>query len=350
MLGLLVLADKYNIPDLKDCCSTYMSCHLVSTPDTNKSITWYQYAVACNSYELQHACFNYIRLNMDTVIMSPDWVYIDKENLILLLQRSDVIVESEYVLLLAVVRWICEEGRICDIKLNLKSILPYIRFPMILPEHLAEFEETEFEREHHELFSCYLLSAYRYHALSIKGKKDPMPDVPRSQFLYRNYTDESYSIHVDVVRKGFRSCPRVSSKVEKPLSLPLNICNTTQAEQCKVKVTFFPQGYYTTSLWNSQLNLAKLTDQTKLIVSHRGGVEIREAEISIVIYAQSKGVRYADYAITESHTFETYGTFEIENAIDLERLKGEDSAHIIDGTLYLKVFLRPISFHREAHL
>lgn len=30
VLGLLVLADKYNVPDLKECCSTYMSHHLVS--------------------------------------------------------------------------------------------------------------------------------------------------------------------------------------------------------------------------------------------------------------------------------------------------------------------------------
>ena len=350
VLGLLVLADKYNVPDLKDSCSTYMSCHLVSTPPNNKSITWYQYAIACNSHELQYACFNYISLNLDTVILSPDWVYIDKENLIILLQRSDIVVESEYVLLQAVVRWIREDGRAGDVKKNLKLILPYIRFPMILPEHLCEFEESEFAREHNELFSRYLLSAYRYHALSIRGKKEPLSDVPPSQFMYRNYTDDNYSINVDVVRKGFRSCPRVSSKVEKPLSLPLNICNTTQAEQCKLKVTFYPQGYYTTSLWNGQLNLAKLTDQTKMVISHRGGVELREAEISIIVYAHNKGVRYADYAITEGHVFETYGTFEIENTVGLERLKGEESPHIVDGALFLKVFVRPISFHKEAHI
>ena len=31
VLGLLVLADKYNVPDLKECCSTYMTHHLVCT-------------------------------------------------------------------------------------------------------------------------------------------------------------------------------------------------------------------------------------------------------------------------------------------------------------------------------
>ncbi len=50
-----------------------------------------------------------------------------------------------------------------------------------------------------------------------------------------------------------------------------------------LKVTFYPQGYYTTSLWNGQLNLAKSTDQTKLVVAHRGGTELSQAEISVLV-------------------------------------------------------------------
>ena len=241
VLGLLVLADKYNVPDLKECCSGYMSRHLVSTPDSNRAVTWYQYAIACNSISLQESCFSYIVLNTDTVIQSPHWIYLDQGNLIMLLQRSDLVVESEYILLQAAVRWLSDSIREEQLKENLEKVLPYIRFPMLLPEHLSEFEESDFEQNNHELFSPYLLAAYRYHALSIKGKKDHRLTVPKTQFLYRNYTDENYFIHVDVVRKCYRSCPRVSSKVEKPLSLPVNICNTAQDKQCKMKVTFYPQ-------------------------------------------------------------------------------------------------------------
>ena len=46
------------------------------------------------------------------------------------------------------------------------------RFPMILPEHLAEFEDSNFQKENHELFAPYLLSAYRYHALAVRGRRD----------------------------------------------------------------------------------------------------------------------------------------------------------------------------------
>lgn len=141
----------YNIVSLK-----------VSAPDQIKAIVWYQYAIACNSQDLQQACFNYIALNVDTVMQSPDWVYLDRENIIVLLQKSDLVVESEYALLQAVVRWLSEDSRIQNIGQNLKAVLPYIRFPMILPEHIAEFEESDFQREHHELFAPYLLAAYRY--------------------------------------------------------------------------------------------------------------------------------------------------------------------------------------------
>ena len=196
----------------------------------------------------------------------------------------------------------------------------------------------------------YLLSAYRYHSLSIKGQRDILTDVPKTQFMYRNYTDDNYSIHVDVVRKGFRSCPRVSSKLERPLSLPMNICNVAKDKQCKMKVTFHPHGYYTTSLWNGQLNLAKSTDLTKLVIAHRGGLELHEAEISVLVYGQHNGVRYADEGLNEVHIFETYGTYEIENVIDLEKLKHEGSHYIIDGSLYLKVFVRPISFHKDKEM
>ncbi|KAK2146021.1 hypothetical protein LSH36_639g01044 [Paralvinella palmiformis] len=346
VLGLLVLADKYNIPDLKDCCSAFMGQHLVTPPDQNKAITWYQYAIACNSSNLQEACYQYIVLNMDIIIQSPDWIYLDQHNLISLLQRSDLVVESEYVLLQAVVCWLSEDNRLKYLNENLSVILPHIRFPMILPEHLSEFEDSDFEKSNHDQFSPYLLSAYRYHALSIRSKKQHFSSVPEMQFMYRNYTDDNYSIHVDVIRKAFKSCPRVSSKVEKPLSLPVNICNIAQDKLCKMKVTFYPQGYYTTSLWNGQLNLAKSTDFTKMIIAHRGGIELHEAEITILVYAWQKGVKYAHTAITKHHVFETYETYEIENILDLEKLKMDQSPFIMDGALYLKVFVRPISFQK----
>ncbi len=71
--------------------------------------------------------------------------------------------------------------------------------------------------------------------------------------------------------------------------------------------------------------------------------------VNIFSYARNNAVRYADYAITSAHTFETYGTFDIENVIDLERLREDNSRFVVDGAIHLKVFVRPVAFHREIH-
>ena len=65
-------------------------------------------------------------------------------------------------------------------------------------------------------------------------------------------------------------------------------------------------------------------------------------------YAHNNAVRYADYAITSAHTFETYGTFEIEDVIDLARLREEHSRYVVDGAIHLKVFVRPIAFQKDG--
>ncbi len=62
----------------------------------------------------------------------------------------------------------------------------------------------------------------------------------------------------------------------------------TDAHSC-LQVTFYPQGYYTTSLWNGQLNLAKSTELTRLVVAHRGGTELRTAEISVIVCVSHQG-------------------------------------------------------------
>ena len=66
-------------------------------------------------------------LNIDVVVQSRDWIGLDKENLVSVLKRSDLVIKSEYELLKAVVRWLQDETRIHDLHSNLTAVLPYIR-------------------------------------------------------------------------------------------------------------------------------------------------------------------------------------------------------------------------------
>ena len=66
-------------------------------------------------------------LNMDVVVQSRDWIGLDRENLVSVLKRSDLVVRSEYELLRAVVRWLRDETRLPGLHDNLAAVLPYIR-------------------------------------------------------------------------------------------------------------------------------------------------------------------------------------------------------------------------------
>ena len=83
---------------------------------------------------------------------------------------------------------------------------------------------------------------------------------------------------------------------------------------------------------------------TKVVVSHRGGVELREAEITVAVYAQCRGIRYIDTARSVRHTFDTFGTCDIDDIISIEQLMASKSVYVIDGCLHVRVFVRPISF------
>ena len=48
-LPLLLLADKYEVSCLRQSCLQFMMDHVVQSPDTNRALTWYQYAQV--SYE-----------------------------------------------------------------------------------------------------------------------------------------------------------------------------------------------------------------------------------------------------------------------------------------------------------
>jgi len=79
-----------------------------------------------------------------------------------------------------------------------------------------------------------MLHAGRRESASIDG-------VPGHQYAYRNYTDDMYAMYVDVIRKSYLSCQQVSSKVERPLSLPVSVSNAMPDRRCKLKTTFYPQ-------------------------------------------------------------------------------------------------------------
>ena len=100
VLGLLILADKYDIVDLKSSCMLFMRRHLVAQEGCEcHAVPWYQFSLAHCDPDLQQACFSYIIFNMDDVMPSANWISLDLDNLVAILCRCDIIVCHEYAIL-----------------------------------------------------------------------------------------------------------------------------------------------------------------------------------------------------------------------------------------------------------
>ena len=100
-----------------------------------------------------------------------------------------------------------------------------------------------------------------------------------------------------------------------------------------------------TSVWQGQLNVSRSTDIVKVVVSHRGGVELREAAITVALYAKSRDQRYVATARSVRHTFDTFGSCDVDDFISIDQLLADNSDYVIDGSLCVRVFVRPISFN-----
>lgn len=105
-IPILVLADKYAVEDLRDSVIKFMIANIAQQSDTNRTISWYQYAKSCGHTELKNRCCEFIVWNMRVVIKSPDWISLDLENLIEFLDYSDMVITDEYTLLKALEIWV----------------------------------------------------------------------------------------------------------------------------------------------------------------------------------------------------------------------------------------------------
>ncbi|XP_067837627.1 BTB/POZ domain-containing protein 17-like [Heptranchias perlo] len=106
VLPLHVLSEKYNVQELRQSCQRLMLANVGAPGSSNRAITWQRYARLMGLGQLEEECLRFIAWNIGTVIQSPDWTPMEAHQLSALLQRSDVVVDDEAVLLRALLAWL----------------------------------------------------------------------------------------------------------------------------------------------------------------------------------------------------------------------------------------------------
>lgn len=165
-VGVLCLADKYNVGSLKQLCITYMIENSKS-PRVVNALNWYPWAKVLNLEHLVRQCAKTIAWNCQDIIQSPDWQNMDIDFVSDLMQNPELVVNNEQSLLDALQVWLLHEPNLPNLAENAKLLLPLLRFPQLQVTQLYSLEQTELysRPECKDLLYRLVSQAYRFRAL-----------------------------------------------------------------------------------------------------------------------------------------------------------------------------------------
>lgn len=258
VMPMLALADKYNIKDLVQLCVAYMLKHCAKAATQGYLVSWLQYAINFAPYhqEVTRGCQTFLKWNLNLVADSVDFVELDVNILILLLQQNDLVLSSEFELFLYLERWLLhkktqlfadesltEEERLLAIQQYIEATIVHIRFPMCSTKDLAELLLRQAVVQYHRSFFVDRTSiGLCYHS----GKEGRLAEVRRNprdrlQFTPRLYTTDTNCLSLTMPEfqkiddfKNFVGC----------LFAKGNLQDASQDEQQQItwELDFYPRG------------------------------------------------------------------------------------------------------------
>ncbi|KFD57299.1 hypothetical protein M513_01810, partial [Trichuris suis] len=332
-LPVLILADKYNVPHLRKVCLEFTEARILPQLSLKEVFhVWFQYGTKCFHQSLVKACVDSLAGSFHEIVSSSDWerewLSLDKEQLVEFLKSSELVVNSEYDLWLAVYRWIqnmihVEKRTSVGIERILSTILPHMRFPMMTADELHLVEKTPFVEQFSKLFQPYLMLAYKYRALPLASRAG-CREFSTAQFLLRNYTRIRWDKRFVIA--DFSTLPRYSE-----ISFKVNTCGSNLPPQP----------------WDWELKL------------HPKGVsgnceEFKCMLVSSVMLDQSRAIEYMlsivnDKAVLRSivgkkvFSKSRYGSdLELEKKVAVDEVLMDNSPLLINDTMVLQLTLRPI--------
>ncbi|KAL2100894.1 hypothetical protein ACEWY4_002655 [Coilia grayii] len=330
------LASKYHVWSLQQGLTRYMTQHLSSDSPTGHVVGWYQYALQINDVSLRDSCLRYLSWNLSSVLQSKEWASISDELLLSLLQRSDLILQSELVLYEALENWI-EQNQPASV--TVENALRSIRYGMIPPQHLFRMQkQSTLMIKYYESIRDLLFLAFQFHAASpIQLAK--YFDVNCSIFTPRNYLspswgapwvinnptrdDRSFSFQTQMGPSGHDSTKRVTwNALFSPRWLPLSVRSGYSTEPNSMQSTRTEHG-------RPRIIVTPATSSPDF-----AGVSFQK---TVIVTAKQQGKMVVRHVYNFHQSTEESGDF-LEEA-DLQR---RGSEYLIDNSLFLHVIVKPL--------
>lgn len=165
-VGILCLADKYNVTSLKSLCVTYMIQNTQS-PKVHNALHWYNWAKALHLEGLVESCTKTIAWNIEAILGTTEWHHMDLHFIRDILNNSSLVVANEFQLYNGLVSWLKCDAHRSHLHENAQALLPLIRFPQMLVCQLYAIEQSDmFQMEETACVLKELVNkAYRYRSL-----------------------------------------------------------------------------------------------------------------------------------------------------------------------------------------
>ncbi|XP_072031824.1 galectin-3-binding protein-like isoform X2 [Amphiura filiformis] len=167
VVPLVTLADKYGVEVLKNQCSQFMMS-LLNHADIEGALTWLTFAEHINIDNLAQKCFDIICINFEKATLFPAWSSLSLAHITEILQRSDMIVASEYTVYLAIQKWLLANT------LNGSSeVLKHIHFKNMTTQELLEVEASDLASDSSlktsDEIKAHTMEAFRYMCITKEG-------------------------------------------------------------------------------------------------------------------------------------------------------------------------------------
>ncbi|XP_029014747.1 BTB/POZ domain-containing protein 17 [Betta splendens] len=334
-ISLHKLASKYHVWGLQQGLTQYMTQHLSSESPTGHVVGWYSYALQIGDVALRDSCLQYLSWNLSSVLQSAEWGSISEDLLLSLLQRSDLILQSELELYEALEAWISQNQ---PVSATVETALRAVRYGMIPPQHLFRLQkQSALMLKYYESIRDLLYLAFQFHSASpIQLAK--YFDVNCSIFTPRNYLssswgspwvinnptrdDRSYSFQTQLGPSGHDSSKRVTwNALFSPRWLPLS-ARSTYTELGAMQPTRTEGG-------RPRIIITPATSSPDF-----AGVSFQK---TVIVMARQQGKVVVRHVYNFHQSTEEAGDFLVD--ADLQR---RSSDYLIDSSLYLHIVIKPI--------
>lgn len=334
-ISLHKLANKYHVWGLQQGLTQYMTQHLSSESPTGHVVGWYNYALLIGDTALRDSCLQYLSWNLSSVLQSGEWGSISEELLLSLLQRSDLILQSELELYEALEVWISHNQ---PVSATVESALRAVRYGMIPPQHLFRLQkQSALMLKYYEFIRDLLYLAFQFHSASpIQLAK--YFDVNCSIFTPRNYLsaswgspwvinnptrdDRSFSFQTQLGPSGHDTSKRVTwNALFSPRWIPLS-ARSTYTELGAMQPTRTDGG-------RPRIIITPATSSSDF-----AGVTFQK---TVIVMARQQGKVVVRHVYNFHQSTEEVGDFLLD--ADLQRRASE---YLIDSSLYLHIVIKPL--------